>query len=99
MIFSDAIQCYQAIGASLAKAAPRGWKEIKAEVSLSGNRVDAIVSYTMQEGVGGHLTGVPMLANYFHQLARLVSSEDKGLFRKCHFLLRDDGKFDAQFEY
>ena len=98
-MFKDAIECYQAIGATLAKSAPKDWTSISADITLSGSRVDAVVSYTNQQGQGGYLTGVPMLASFFHQLARLVSSEDKGLFKKCHFLLSNDGRFDANFEY
>jgi len=98
-MFKDAIECYQAIGATLAKSAPADWTSINADITLSGSRVDAIVSYTQGQGQAGHLTGIPMLANYFHQLARLVSSEDKGLFKRCRFSLTNDGKFDSNLEY
>ena len=100
MICKDQIECYQAIGAALAKAAPGDWREIKAEIILEEIRVDAIVSYTRQSGPDvGYITGVPMLANYFHQLAALLRTKEKGLFKKCFFTLNSDGKYDAQFSY
>lgn len=99
MMFKDQIECYQAIGAALAKAAPPNWIKIDTEVALDGDRVDAIVSYVLSNNAAGHLSGVPMLARYFYELARLVSSEEKGLFRSCVFNLHCDGKYDTEFTY
>jgi len=38
-----------------------------------------------------------MLARYFYELARLVSAEERGLFKTCTFLLQSGGEYDAQF--
>lgn len=99
MNFKDQIECYQAIAAALSNAAPRGWVDIKADIALDGVRVDAVVSYTEASGRSGHLTGVPMVARYFYELARLISTEEKGLFKKCAFSLASSGKYDAKFTY
>jgi hypothetical protein len=100
MMFKGPIECYEAIGATLAKSVPEEWLDIKAEIALDGTRVDAVVSYTRASGTDvGYLTGVPMLARYFHELANLVSSEEKGLFKRCLFTLQRSGKYDAQFTY
>ena len=40
-----------------------------------------------------------MLARYFYELARLVSTKEKGLFKECEFTLLSDGKYDAHFTY
>jgi hypothetical protein len=73
---SDQIACYQAIGKALSGAAPAGWLSIEANVTLAGSRVDAVVSCQTTQG-SGYLTGVPMLARHFYDLARLISTEKK----------------------
>lgn len=40
-----------------------------------------------------------MLARYFYELARLVSTEEKGLFKRCEFTLDRNGRFDANYTY
>jgi hypothetical protein len=40
-----------------------------------------------------------MIDEYFYELARIVSNEDKGLYKQCNFVLHDNGKFDVNFEY
>ncbi|MDB5988338.1 MAG: hypothetical protein JWR16_3391 [Nevskia sp.] len=99
MNFKDTLSCYEAIGETLANAAPAGWSNIEAEIKLSGIQIDAVVSYIEASGSSGNLTGVPMLARYFYELARLVSTEDKGLFKSCTFSLQSSGKYDAKFIY
>lgn len=100
-MFNDAIECYQAMGKALAAAARNPWSRIAMDATLAGNRVDAVVAYWEgeDEKPKGYLTGVSMLARYVYELARLVSSEEKGLFKKCHFELNSDGKYRADFEY
>ncbi|WP_426701364.1 hypothetical protein ACPPVV_18745 [Rhodanobacter sp. Col0626] len=94
----DQITCYQAIGNALSGVAPAGWSFIEANVTLAGSRVDAVVSYQAAQG-SGHLTGVPMLARSFYELARLISTEEKGLFKSCTFKLYSSGKYDASYTY
>jgi hypothetical protein len=93
--------CYQAIGTALAKASRSSWDWINVDATLDGVRVDAIVSLWKQEAEEpvGYLTGVPRLASHIYDLARLVSTEEKGLFKKCYFNLKKDGKFDVKFVY
>jgi hypothetical protein len=99
MNFRDPIDCYQAIGIALSGAAPKGWRSITAEITLDGERVDAVVSFADAANNVSHLTGVPMLARYFYELARLVSTKEKGFFKKCIFFLNDAGAYDAKFVY
>jgi len=94
----DQIAYYQAIGKALSGAAPAGWSSIEANVTLAGSRVDAIVSYEAPQGPS-YLTGIPMLARNFYELARLISTEEKGLFKSCTFKLHSSGKYDASYTY
>lgn len=99
-MFQDATECYEAIGKALAASPKEPWTSIRAEIGLDGARVDAVVSYTRPSSEApGYLTGIPMLARYFHELARLVSTEEKGLYKRCVFTLGQDGRFDTQFVY
>jgi hypothetical protein len=99
-MFRDQFECYQAIGSALATAAKKPWDAIKAEITLDGSRVDAVVTFVEPgSGVTGYLTGVPMLARYFYELACLVSTEEKGLFKHCVFTLDRSGRYDSKFTY
>ena len=99
-MFRDEIECYQAIGTALATAADNPWASITAEIALEDCRVDAVVSYVdANTGATGYLAGVPGLANCFYELARLVSTPDKGHFRSCVFTLEPNGRFDVDFSY
>ncbi|WP_162831402.1 hypothetical protein [Paraburkholderia caffeinilytica] len=99
-MFKDQVECQQAIAHALTAACRESWVSIVAEVKLDGDRVDAVVSYTRtHDGKIGHLSGVPRLALFFHELARLVSAVDKGLFTSCRFKLGSDGRYSTTFEY
>jgi hypothetical protein len=100
-MFNDVIECYEAMGKTLATSASAPWTRILVDATLDGNRIDAVVCYWNGEAEKptGYLTGVPMLARCVHELARLVGNEDKGLFKKCHFSLKRDGKYNVDFEY
>jgi len=94
----DPLFYYEAIGKALLRVAPPGWSSIHVEIALDGLRVDAVVSYEL-DGSTGYLTGVPRLATYFYDLARVVSTEEKGLFKKCSFSLHDSERYDVNFTY
>jgi hypothetical protein len=73
---------------------------LTAEISLQGNRVDAVVSYSdLKSGETGYLTGVPMLAKYFYELARLIDIDGTDLFKRCVFTMDPNGHYDANFSY
>jgi hypothetical protein len=99
-MFKDQIECYQAIGSALATAAKNPWNSIKAEIALQDCEVEAVVSYIdAGSGATGYLTGVPMLARYFYELARLVSTEEKGFFKRCVFTMDRSGRYETKFVY
>jgi hypothetical protein len=101
-MFKDAIECYQAIGNTLTNAAKGSpWDRIVVDATLDGIRVDAVVACWLEGEAKPvrYLAGVPRLALFTYELARLVSTEEKGLFKKCQFVLKKDGKFNADFVY
>lgn len=99
--FDNVAACYQAIGAALAMASRSPWDRISVDATLDGVRVDTIVSCWEDgaEKAVSYLTGVPRLASHIYDLARLVSTQEKGFFKKCYFNLKKDGKFDVSFVY
>ncbi len=101
-IFKDPIECYEAIGAALSKAAVKhSWDHISLDATLQDQQVDTIVECWQdnQAEPVAYLTGIPKLAHFIYDLARLVSTQDKGLFKKCSFTLYSGGKFDVGFIY
>jgi hypothetical protein len=100
-MFKDVIECYEAIGASLAKAAKKPWDRIIVNATLDGVRVDIRIGCWLdgQPDAVEYLTGVPLLARYVYELARLASTENKGVFKTCEFILYKSGKFAVDFNY
>lgn len=98
--FQDPIECYQAIGSALAGAAKRPWDRIVLEADLDGPQVDAVVaSWRQGEPKPDYLTGVPRLASHVYDLARLISTPEKGLFNRLEFVLHADGRYETRFTY
>lgn len=100
-MFNDSIECYQAIANSLSDATKQAWDRIVLDATLDDTRIDVVIACwrdSVKEPVE-YLTGVPRLASFVYDLARLVSTEDKGLFKKCIFTLYKDGKFNTEFVY
>jgi hypothetical protein len=99
--FDTPTECYQAIGAALAGASRSAWDNITLDATLEGMRVDVVVGCwrSGSDEPVEYLTGIPRLASYIYDLARLVSTEEKGLFKKCRFNLYKNGKFDVNFTY
>jgi hypothetical protein len=97
--FSDAIECYETIGQSLASAVRAPWELIVVDAELQNVEVTLVKSYQDPDGRYHDMPFVPILGECFYTLARLVSSEQKGLYKKCHYVLEPSGKYNANFEY
>lgn len=97
--YDDPLQCYQKIGNLLSGAAPEAWSDIEVEALLDESSVDLLIMYTDRFGNKKNIEYVPMLARAFHDLARLVSDEKKGFYKKCVLTLYSDGKFNVDFTY
>jgi hypothetical protein len=99
MNYADPLECYQEIGNLLAKHAPEAWSEIEVEALLEGSSVDLLVMYTDKAGSKKNIPYIPMLARTFYDLAKLVSDQQKGLYKKCLFKIKNDGDFKVDFVY
>jgi len=99
-MFQDPVECYEAIADELVQVIKEPWKRIDVEVKLTGaSSVNTKVTYLKPSGDKGSTFNVIMLPRYFFELAKLVSTEEKGLYKQCNFTLKDDGNFDVNFEY
>ena len=87
-MFSDQFECEQAIGSALAAAVGEPWIWVRLVADLDRNAVNTAVTFgRSRDGSVTAIGCVPNLARYVHDLARLASSEDKGLFKRCVFEL------------
>ncbi len=99
-MFQDPLECYQAIADELAQIVTEPWQQIDVEVRLIGETsLNTKVTYVNANGDEVGVYDVIMLPRYFFELARLVSTEEKGLYKQCNFSLKEDGKFDVDFDY
>ena len=99
-MFDDPLEFYEAIARELAKVAPKGWRSVEVEALLVGeSSIDLKVVYKKSFGRRVGFADVEMLPRYFFDLARVVSTEKKGLYKRCVFSMNRDGKFDVSYEY
>ena len=100
IIFQDQFECYQAIAEALSTTVPEGWTTLVADVGLQGRAVDISVTYELENGSSGEILEIPLvLAQYFYELGRLTSTEEKGLYRHCVFKLSSEGRYSADLDY
>jgi len=100
-MFPDQIECCRAIASAMSRAVPEPWETVRAIAGLDEDSVDLLIEYRPRGRAEftGNIPHIPMLARYFHELAPLVSSPDKGLFRRCVFTVQKDGRYNANYEY
>ncbi|MDP2571617.1 hypothetical protein Q8W40_05450 [Vibrio penaeicida] len=75
------------------------WTSIEIEAVLFDESIGLEVAYFRPDGSEESRVRTIMLADYFYELAKVVSTEDKGLYKKCKFVLKNDGNFNVDFEY
>lgn len=98
-MFSDQIECYQAIAEELMQVIKDKWDSIDIEAKLTGeSSINLKVIYHNSQGRHSFFD-VVMLPRYFFELSQLVSTEEKGLYKICNFTLSSDGSYDSSFEY
>ena len=98
-MFNDQLECLEAIANQLVGSIREPWVSVSVDAKLAGDSVDLCVVLKRPDQSEGNIPHVPMLARYFHQLARLVSDEDRGLFTACHYVLQNDGTFETKYDY
>jgi|SRR5215831_2091088 len=105
--FTDQKECLEAIGRALLKGVPEPWTQIDALIERRGNGLIGYeLSYRPERDpslvepfvVGNAAAGVDF-ADCFNQLARLISTPEKGLFRDCIYQIKRDGKYTADYKY
>lgn len=99
--FQDPIECYERIGFLLSGAVAEPWQDIRVEVELDESAVHMSSDYGPLGSTGERkeIDYVPGLGRCFYDLARLVSTPEKGLYKKCVFTLTEDGRYNTTFEY
>ncbi len=103
--FTNAFECYEAIGQRLVDAVPEPWKKITVEFEII--EIDDVCDYCifyepkrwwrLKEGQSS--IEDTLFIGCFYALARLTSTPEKGLFRKCEYVLSQDGTYKVNFEY
>lgn len=97
--YPDQAACCQAIGMYLVAAVHEPWSVIECRAALDEESVELRKHYINANGECRELPFIPMLAESFWQLARLVSTPSKGLFKACHFSVRAGGQYEVSYEY
>jgi hypothetical protein len=100
----NAFDCYGAIAKWLIEEAPEPWENIVVEFEIieiddvSNERIEYVPKKDPQSRKQFFIDDTGF-AECFFQLARLTSTPEKGLFRKCKFTLLADGRYKSDFEY
>lgn len=99
-MFSDSIDCYQAIGSEAAAQIPDpDWRSLRIECTLDGRSTDMLFEYVDAKGQTAYVTRVGRLPEFFVALAPLVSTPEKGLYKVCRFGMDPTGQYKVDFEY
>jgi hypothetical protein len=99
LLFSDQEEYYQAIANELIEIIKEPWDSVEVEAKLFEDSINLKVVYLRPDGSSESDTEEIMLPEYFYELARVVSDEKRGLYKRCIFALNSDGVFDVNFEY
>ncbi len=100
-MFEDQSDCCQTIAKYMDEAVSRPWSDVRIDVKLDGEAIYLVSSYQPRDSIGKREECLvdDFVAECFYQLARLVSTPEKGLFKECVFILKSDGKYNADFVY
>ncbi len=98
-LFNDPVDYYQAIADELVDVISEKWTSIEIKAERFENSVDLMIVYFKPDGSEKSRVRTKMIPVYFFELARVVSDENKGLYKKCFYTLNDKGNFKVDFEY
>jgi hypothetical protein len=102
-VHSEQQQIYEAIGKRLAEEAPEAWERIEIEYEIL--EIDDVCEYVIRyapkrkSGTKQFFVDDTDFHDLFYQLARATSTVEKGLFKRCKYVLFVDGHFSCDFEY
>ena len=105
VVFNNAFECYDAIGQWLTDGVPEPWEEIAVEfeIIVIDDVSEDVIDYLPSEGFfrkrKQFFINDTGFAECFFALAKLTSTPEKGLFKKCRYVLKKDGRYRADFEY
>ncbi|WP_166110323.1 hypothetical protein [Pseudoalteromonas sp. Z9A5] len=99
MQFNDPVEYYQAIANELNEIINEPWVSIEVEAKLFADSINLKIVFFRTDGSRESDVDEIMLPEYFYELAKVVSNEEKGLYKQCDFILNNNGKFDVNFEY
>lgn len=106
--YSDHIECSEAIAGYLVRNVPAKWRLIEALVKLNHEAnivVSELIYYPTSRGAKKEWFDIEdgeedaEFGDCFRQLARLVGTHERGLFKKCRFVLQPDGCYRIEYEY
>jgi hypothetical protein len=99
--FKDQFECLEAIANALAEAIEEPWEDLRVDAQrFSDVELSLIKTYLPSSGgKRKDVPFVPVLHFWFMDLAKLVSTREKGFYKKCVFTLTKDGEFNTKYEY
>ena len=98
-MLKDPQQYYEAIANELSEIIQEEWVRIEIEAIRYESSIDLEIVYFRPDESEESRVRTKMLPDYFFDLAKVVSNEEKGLYKKCLFKLENSGTFNVDFEY
>lgn len=98
-MFEHIDQFYEAIANELNTIFPEPWIKVEVEARRFEGSINIKVVYTKPDGNRESDVDEIMLPEYFFDLAKVVSTPEKGFYKICNFTMDNKGKFDVTFEY
>ncbi|MGO3055360.1 MAG: hypothetical protein ACTID3_00340 [Halomonas sp.] len=90
---------YQAIADELMDVIQEPWTSIEIEATRRETSINTVIVYWRPDGTEESRVNTRMIPRFLYDLAKVVSDEEKGFYKKCHFVLKNDGSFNVDFEY
>ena len=87
-MYKDPLQYYQAIADELVEVIQEEWTAIEIEAVRYENSVDLEIVYFRPNGSEESRVRTKMIPDYFHDLAKVLSDEGKGLIWFCQVVAR-----------
>ncbi len=99
-MFRDPLECYEAIGTVVNEAIHEPWVTATIEARRMGESIRFSMYYTRKrDGSEGTIPYSAHFLTYFSELAQLTSTEGKGLYATCTYVLHSEGRYDVKFTY